>query len=887
LLRILAGVFPGLADAAVWVRGSLSAGVHREGETPKPGRGFHLYFAVDDASDIPRFGKVLFYQLWLAGYGFVAISAAGTFLIRAVIDGAVFDGERLDFVGKPVIGTGLAYTPPKAVYSDGGYLDTRALPDLSDEENKQVAALIGKAKKTREPDRLAQRAQWVERQTKTMVERDVPAERTREQLRRIAPDGCRFDLYRDFSLEFSKLGIVTVGDVLINPSRYDGEACADPFEGVEYGRTTAKFYANSKDGKPCINSQAYGGMKYFLHTTDGQAADGRQVQQSEPPPFDPDGYAQFASQYGESGSLQGKRPLCNFTATIVEEIIFDNGQEEDVLFRVEGRLFDGTPLPVTDVSAAQFNAMGWIAKAWGARPLVHAGSSIKDHLRTAIQGLVPCQTRRTVYGHIGWRKIEGEWQFLHVGGAVGVIATLADIEVQAGSGNMAHYLLDPVGSGYVCTAVRASLRLLDISTNNRPLGTVALAGIYRAPLGEAAMTDHSLYFSGQTGSRKSAVAGVALAHFGRGFTDGRAFPANWDDTDADLEAKAYAAKDALFVVDDFKPRGTSNDVQKLHAKADRLFRGAGNQSGKGRRKSDMSQRAAFFPRGLVLGTGEDIPKGASCRGRMLLVELSLTDVDNAVLSEMQRHGEAGTLERAMSAYLAWLAKRMDGLRVSLRGTLRELRDFAINAGFADSHPRAPDIYASLMAGFTLFLQFAFEIRAVTEHELAELAKRAEVDLRGLMRAQTDHINDQDEVRQFLGFLKSSLNAGLCHISDSDTQGPPFKHPFFWGWPKIPEQGSSGESLQKPNGETIGWVDDKKLYLDGNATFAAAQEMAKDTGDHLAITQRTLWKRMAERGLLLDVQREAGKLRLSPKRTIGGVSRRVYVLSRETLEAMDY
>jgi hypothetical protein len=45
--------------------------------------------------------------------------------------------------------------------------------------------------------------------------------------------------------------------------------------------------------------------------------------------------------------------------------------------------------------------------------------------------------------------------------------------------------------------------------------------------------------------------------------------------------------------------------------------------------------------------------------------------------------------------------------------------------------------------------------------------------------------------------------------------------------------------------------------------------------------------MAERGLLLDVQREAGKLRLSPKRTIGGVSRRVHVLSRETLEAMDY
>jgi hypothetical protein len=268
---------------------------------------------------------------------------------------------------------------------------------------------------------------------------------------------------------------------LANSSRYDGEACADPFEGIDCGRTTAKFFANSKDGKPFINSQAHGGMKYFLHAGDGQTIDGEQEQQPDFPPFDPDDYAQFADQCEESGPPKasrakvvnldskrqekakvgqkpsgtgpnsrgshggnggggkgreradflpykiidnqiflfddkGKRPLCNFNATIVEEIIFDNGQEEDVLFRGEGKLFDGTPLPITDVPAAQFNGMSWVAKAWGARPLVHAGSSIKDHLRTAIQGLVPCQTRRTVYGHTGWRKIEGEGViFMRVG----------------------------------------------------------------------------------------------------------------------------------------------------------------------------------------------------------------------------------------------------------------------------------------------------------------------------------------------------------------------------------------------------------------------------------------------------------------------------------------
>ena len=61
----------------------------------------------------------------------------------------------------------------------------------------------------------------------------------------------------------------------------------------------------------------------------------------------------------------------------------------------------------------------------------------------------------------------------------------------------------------------------------------------------------------------------------------------------------------------------------------------------------------------------------------------------------------------------------------------------------------------------------------------------------------------------------------------------------------------------------------RVYLDGNAAFAAVQEMAKATGENLAITQRSLWTRMYERGLLLDVQKEAGKVRMSPKRTIAG------------------
>jgi len=1029
LRGVLAAVCPGFAGAAAWVRGSLSAGVHREGEAPKPGRGFHLYFAVADAADIPRFGKSLFKRLWLAGHGFIAVSSAGSFLVRAIIDNAVFDGERLDFAGRPVVGPGLAYTPPEAAYHAGGWLDTRSLPDLDEAEEEQLAALILQAKQAREADRRAQRATWEESHVRAMVERGVPEPEARAQTRHIPADGKPGDLYRDWPLEFATLGFATVGDALANPARYDGAALADPFEGVEYGRTTAKFFANV-GGKPYINSHAHGGCKYFLKPTAGPVA------RPPEPPFDPayceqqlagmreEGQAlalpgppsespptpkkpgkagnqpgggspgkpgQAATQacdsspekptkadgakvvamvednalrlalerkiseatdYGklvyelapdvnksalrksskanllkqiakkanvplgaimqdlrDSGDLpegrgradagflpyevkgnqiwliddQGGRPLCNFVASITEEVIHDNGVEAETLFLIEGCMHDGTRLPPAEVSASKFPGMSWVSAEWGARPLVHAGSSIKDHLRTAIQGIIPCDKRRTVYGHTGWRKLGEEWLFLHGGGGIGAEGCRANIEVRAGEGNMRRYVFDADGGGDLRADIRSSLRLLDISASNAALGVVLLASVYRAPLGEAAPIDHSVFLSGQTGSRKSEAAGLALAHFGRGF-NARNFPANWDDTESDLEAKGHGAKDCVFVIDDFKPRGAANDVHKLHVKADRVLRAVGNQSGRGRRTSDMKQRAAYHPRGMVLSTGEDIPRGGSLAGRFALVEMGGGDVDNAILSELQESARSGALERAMGGFLRWLAHDMDEWKRALPGCLRALRDGAIREGFAKgAHSRAPDVYASLLVGLDMFFMFAVASGAVGEEEKAERFEACQGVLKDMIAAQGDLQANQDEVLQFLGFLKSSLNAGLCHFSDSLKQGAPAEHKSFWGWRAIPGGHEDAPEMLKPSGELVGWVDPVRVYLDGNAAFAAVQEMAKATGENLAITQRSLWTRMYERGLLLDVQKEAGKVRMSPKRTIAGVSRRVYVMGRKTIE----
>src|SRR5260370_42080221 len=104
-------------------------------------------------------------------------------------------------------------------------------------------------------------------------------------------------------------------------------------------------------------------------------------------------------------------------------------------------------------------------------------------------------------------------------------------------------------------------------------------------------------------------------------------PGAWSSTGNALEALAFQAKDTLFVIDDFAPQGSGTDVSRYHAAADRVFRAAGNHSGRGRLDSTAKLREPKPPRGLILSTGEDIPRGHSVRARLWILEVSKGAID--------------------------------------------------------------------------------------------------------------------------------------------------------------------------------------------------------------------------------------------------------------------
>ncbi|MCP4249369.1 MAG: hypothetical protein GY778_20185 [bacterium] len=544
-------------------------------------------------------------------------------------------------------------------------------------------------------------------------------------------------------------------------------------------------------------------------------------------------------------------PLTNFTAKIVRQTVIDDGAETrttlDITATLNGRTFSFT------ISAASYPGLTWVVENIGAGAVVHAGFSAKDHTRCAIQLLSAPVPRRQVFAHSGWRKIAGRWAYLHAGGAVGVSEP---VEVELPEPLRHLELPDPPCGEDLCDAIRKSLGFLKLGPGR--VTVPVLAGVYRAVLGGC---DFSLHLSGPTGAFKSEEAALAQQHFGAGF-DARHLPGSWTSTANANETLTHAAKDAVVVIDDFAPGGTSSDVARLHREADRLLRAAGNRQGRARLRSDCTMRPTRNPSCLIISTGEEVPRGQSLRARLVIVEIGKADIDVRVLTECQRNAAAGAYAAAMAGFVDWAAPRYEVLQRELPQRIAVLRD-----ELSGTHRRTPTTIANLLFGLQLFIQFATEVGAVTADEASQLGDRGRAALVDVADAQADHLRSADPVRRFMDLIAGALASGRAHIADTDGTAP--KEGNRWGW-RLVTIGSEGKERDewRPQGDRIGWIgeDDGALFLEPTAAYRTADHMAAG-GETLAVSPRTLWARMAERRLLhvVDGQRHTVRRRLEGRR----------------------
>lgn len=564
--------------------------------------------------------------------------------------------------------------------------------------------------------------------------------------------------------------------------------------------------------------------------------------------------------------------VATFVPRIVAHIHRDDGSGPAGVtstFRIRVSLPGGQSGEV-DVTPAQLpDSVEWATRAVGHRAVVLPAPSARDHIRAAAQLLASEHVEATtVYLHTGWRTLGGRNRYLTASGALGADGLDTGASVDLAGPLSGFRLPDPnaVPQADLHAAVRASIEILEIAPDEVIIPVIGTAHRAALPLSP----DGGTWIVGRTGSGKSQIAALAQQHYGSTLDD-KNFPGAWAATGNALADKAFLLANALYVVDDYIPTGSSQDIARMQKAADNLIRGSANGAGRDRLDANATLRPSRPPRAQVLATGEDLPPGHSLRGRLFIAELAHDGLKWDALTGCQRQARDGVYALAQAGYIRWIAGRMDEdpeYASALAARRVQLRAQATTTG---QHRRTPDMVASLALGWRVWLDYATAIGAIDGGRRAVLARRIWNALIAGADTQAEAQKDANPVRIYLDSLTASIVDGHAHLTGMDGGCPPQAQ--AWGWTS---EMVGTEMTSRPHGSRIGWVGGDHVYLDPEAAYAMAVRHGRASGLPALPAKVTLQKRLHDAGVLASTRVEKAKTRLTVRVSVDG-HRRAEVL----------
>lgn len=429
--------------------------------------------------------------------------------------------------------------------------------------------------------------------------------------------------------------------------------------------------------------------------------------------------SKFNEKTGELDFFQ--TPLSNFIAWPIREVLKDsgNGTPERYL-ELQGLLQDGTSLPPRKISQTDFleKPNSWPGLTWGFKPALRPFK--EKEAGYAIHQMARGIPETPIYTHLGWRKINEEWLYLHAGGAIGPGSEAVEIEINE---RLKQYIL-PKKTRNLKEAIKASLSTLEVGPKKimYPLQGLAYLAPLCEPLRQAGIEPSLLsYIWGPTGTKKSSLIALLLCHFGSFNSTG--LPASFRDTANSIERLAFLAKDTILPVDDLFPAGDPKERVKQEGVLENLSRGQGDRTARGRMKADTSLREGLPPRGLAICSGEKMPLSGSSLARTFIHKLEKGSIDREKLTQAQ--SQQDLLSHAMRGYLEWLAPQMGDLPGQLKEAFIRLREEASKkATIKTRHGRLNEAISHLHLGLNSFLSFAVSQGALTQEEGKKILQEA-------------------------------------------------------------------------------------------------------------------------------------------------------------------
>lgn len=524
----------------------------------------------------------------------------------------------------------------------------------------------------------------------------------------------------------------------------------------------------------------------------------------------------------------GPKMLCNFVAVPTRVLTVDDGASIRSMLEIKGWSMNGKPLPRAQVAAEEFGSMGWIAKNWDIAASIQPGTQIKDQVRYAMAeaGRMTVQ-RETEYAHTGWRKIAGDWCYLHGSGAIGqrnVRSTLP--------GALSRYGLQKADRYTPAAGFAMGMQMLEIMTD--AIAVPLLAAAYLAPLTEALQKKQippsfALFLYGISGSLKSTAAAMALSHFGA--FDEKTPTASFKDTGNSAREKAFYLKDSILWVDDYHPVGGQQEKRRMDTMAQDLARAFGDHAERGRLNADRTLQLSRPPRSLCIMTGEDLPNiGASGLARFFIIDVKKGDIPiGPELTQLQGEIRDGALQAAMAGYIENLRGAYETLPDMLQKEFLSLRQEAAKRMGGIAHGRSAEAMAHLMMGWKMMLAYGETLGMIDRDGILQMLERG---WKAMLAESLQHAREAQEdapEQRYLSSIAEMLMSKQCYIVDL-TPGAPHT------------------STEKPG--MIGWMDERYYYFLPDMTYQAVQILFQRQGLNFPLSMRATHRMLMEKKLLL-------------------------------------
>ena len=465
----------------------------------------------------------------------------------------------------------------------------------------------------------------------------------------------------------------------------------------------------------------------------------------------------------------------------------------------------------------------------GFRPAI--GRNSRAYILDSIRAQDAKISHDYIFEHTGWRCINGSMVFLHGAGAVGKDNVKVELEPKLQTYRL-HEPVSPQRSNTV-------KKFLEVAPHSVTLPLLAFAflspvnSILRKLGNEPAFL---LFLLGHTGSKKSTLTALTLCFFGD-FTN-KSLPNSFKDTANSIEKTGFLLKDVLTAIDDYHPGVNKSYASKLEATAQEVARMYGDRTGKNRMNADGSLRINYPPRGNAILTGEDVPAiGESGQARLLTIEISESDINIPLLTDVQNHHEH--LSEVMSEYISFLSDNLEDLQKDLPVRWAELREKARNGG----HDRISEAIAHLQIAIELWSLFEVQRGYLTQSARDSITSESWDVFTTLAKKQNQYINQDKPSALFVDALSEMLQTRKVDLVDIR---------------------SNSEVMN-----LVGWKDEKFAYLLSDSVYNAIYKFYSERGQVFPLRKVQLVKHLADDKIILPGEKTNYQLK-----KIRGKTRRV-------------